>query len=286
MKWMGLLLLVAGISISALSEESSKPFDRMSYVELQQIDPASLSKEQRRNFKKALKKAKKRYDKERKRQKAAQEEMQQNEDDMHQVMQRSYRMTYVGITKDSEKKVAVSRVVPIRDYALLGTQGKLSYSIQSTLNSGPNSVQSSLHVVTTASEAVENPSLTFMGGARTATRSTKKQWSNYSLKYYRREEEMALSEIRAEIVNNQLKTGLVEELAIPIDVAELMAPLKVGSGLHLTLHSNLSGDKELQFPFAYLVGYLAKLSEEGFLSEKDQAFVGKLKGAIDNLARD
>lgn len=200
--------------------------------------------------------------------------------DMHKMMERSFRLTEVRDKQKATIKRATSRTVTMKNYVALGPRGTIEYCIETDLDRGTGAVTSKIVVKTRSSEAVEDDNNALPSSPRRTGSARKRQWNGYTLQYYRKDALMELGSSYSDSLTRKARFGSVEELAIPVDVAELMKPVRVGSGITVHLHSKISPEMRLEIPFAFLVGYFAKLTGENFLPEKDEGLIGKIRGAI------
>ncbi len=276
MKWLFCALMMCLLGLSATASQVQKPYGEMTYLELQSVDPASLSKKERKQFKKAFKAAKKAHKKELK----AQEAAQKNLSDMNAAVELSVRQAKVEFNEQANTKTVSSWEMGAKDFMALGARGWIKYFIVADKNDTSSDQSARIVIKTMASEAVDDAETLMPAPPRNSGRSRRLQWHGYDLQYHRRDAVMTLAKENADKGLGQAYSGLIEEVVIPINHEDLLKPVRVGSGIAISLDSKLSTSVELDLPSGFLVGYLLKLSQEGFLTGEESEFIGKLADAI------
>ncbi len=204
----------------------------------------------------------------------------QSIEDMHRMLERSFRLTDVGEREKATIKRATSRTITIKSYVVLGARGRIEYCIVTDLDKASGTSMSRIVVKTRSSEAVEDANTLLPSSPRKTGSARKRQWNGYTLQYHKKDVPVELASQYSDTLTRKARFDSIEELTIPIDTSGLVKPVRFGSSIRLTMHSKISMDMQLEIPFAFLAGYLAKLADEGFLPEKDQVLMGKLRDAI------
>lgn len=202
-----------------------------------------------------------------------------NARDMPTTMNWSYRQTKIEENDASHTKVGTSRVHAIKDYKTMGTDGRMEFFIETEFVTNGSASQSRIVIKTIASEAMDDAGFTSMN----ISRARKLQWTGFSVGYQKKKSEVEITNHIQTNTIGKVRYGSVEELTIPLQLSDLLNSVRVGSGIFILLNSEASADKRIQIPFAYLVGYLAKLSENGFLEQNERSFVLKLQSAINDM---
>ena len=274
------VILVLCLGFVPISAEPQKSYADMTYAELAAIDASALSRRERKRFRKAYKAAKKNHEKEMKAQKAAQ----RNLEDMSAAMDVSFRQTKIENNEETGVLTASSWEMGAKDFMALGARGWVKYYVVASLDKS-GTLTTNIIVKTMASEAVEDEDAFMPAPPRNSSRARRLQWDGYELRYHRRDAVMTLASEESSEGLGKAYSGLMEEVIIPIELDDLLKPVRVGSGINILLSSKRSTEMELDLPFGFLVGYLSKISTEGFLPDEDKIFVGKLSQAIKSQAR-
>ncbi|WP_286830660.1 MULTISPECIES: hypothetical protein [Kordiimonas] len=200
--------------------------------------------------------------------------------DMHKMAERAYRLTKLYDGTEGTGQEARGQSLSARNLMILGRRGIIEYYVASHRDETTGTVRSWIVVETTGSEAVEDDTTLMPASRRRTAGARMHQWNGYTARYLKKNTLIDLAVATLEGRTGKARLGATEELEIPVETADLFAPVKVGSGIRVTLHSEVSGDMQLEIPFAYLVGYFARTAEENYLAAADKQLVERLRAAL------
>lgn len=200
--------------------------------------------------------------------------------DMHKMAERAYRLTKFRDGTENTGSEARGQSLSARNFMILGRRGIIEYYLTSHRDAATGAVKSSIMVETTGSEAVEDDTTLLPASRRRTLGARMHQWNGYSVRYLKKAIPVDLAEATLEGRTSKARLGATEELEIPLKTIDLFAPVRVGSGINITLHSEVSDAMQLEIPFGYLVGYFARAAEEGYLADGDKQLVERLRAAL------
>jgi len=148
MKHILAIVFILVLTVSSAAQEAAKPFDEMTYQELQQVATETLSKQARKSYKKALKKAKyiekKRRSAEKKRLRAAEKARAKREKAIRKRLKKVNKY-YDNTTIAADEFSVITRVrapvlSPIADWNSLffGAKNQPQYSLVANINPDGN----------------------------------------------------------------------------------------------------------------------------------------------------
>ncbi len=200
--------------------------------------------------------------------------------DMHKMAERAYRLTKFRDGSDNTSRKARGQSLSARNFMILGRRGIIEYYLATHRDAATGATSSWIMVETTGSEAVEDDTTLLPASRRRTLGARKHQWNGYSVRYQKKTTPIDLAVMTLEGRTSKARMGATEELEIPVTTNDLFAPVRVGSGISVTLHSEVSDDMQLEIPFGYLVGYFARAAEEGYLPDDDKKLVERLRAAL------
>lgn len=209
-----------------------------------------------------------------------------NANAMRRIHEKSYRLTKISKQRKQKNLKATSQELWARDFKVLGKQGRIKYYVASEFGMQPSDSTSTIIIDTISSETVEGTSTALPSSPRRTGGGSKKQWHGFSAYYFKRNEVIRLKSMLDEQRKKRAQFGSRERIEVQLQTKELFRPIRFGSGLTITLHSDLSDDMTLEIPFAFLTGYFAKLAETGALTEKQATLSKRIGQAIQAQSSD
>jgi len=206
--------------------------------------------------------------------------------DMHSALEKSFRRTKLRDRKDGRYNEARSRSVNVTDFKILGMSGRLEYYVLTKRDTDTDSVSSAIVTKTSFAETVERESSAQAYTQRDLGSRRKHQWIGYSVQYQGADGMVLLASQDLPDRAKRAFFGQAETLKIPLTTEDLFAPVRRGSGIIVTLHSDISPDMQVTLPFSYLVGYFAKASEHSLVNTEQAALANRLRAAIKVKASD
>lgn len=206
--------------------------------------------------------------------------------DMHSAVEKSFRRTKLRDRKEGSYNEARGRPINVTDFKTLGMSGRLEYYVQTKRDPETDLVSSAIVTKTSFAEAVERESSAQTYTQRDLASRRKHQWRGYSVQYQVDGDMVLLASRDLPDRAKRAFFGQIETLRIPLSAEELFAPVKRGSAITITLHSDMSPDMQITLPFSYLVGFFAKASEHGLVSTEQAALATRLRAAIKAKAAD
>ncbi len=200
--------------------------------------------------------------------------------DMHKMAERAYRLTKFRDGSENTGQEARGQSLSARNFMILGRRGIIEYYLITHRDAATGATSSWIMVETTGSEAVEDDTTLLPASRRRTLGARMHQWNGYSVRYLKKSAPVDLAVVTLEGRTAKARMGATEELEIPVDTTDLFAPVRVGSGISVTLHSEVSDDMRLEIPFGYLVGYFARAAEQGYLPDADKNLVERLRAAL------
>jgi|GEM_PF-1800174 len=204
--------------------------------------------------------------------------------DMHKMAERAYRLTKFQDGSENTGQEARGQSLSARNFMTLGRRGIIEYYLASHRDAATGATESWIVVETTGSEAVEDDTTLLPASRRRTLGARMHQWNGYSVRYLKKNSPVDLAAMTLEGRMGKARMGATEELEIPVTTNDLFAPVRVGSGINVTLHSEVSADMQIEIPFGYLVGYFARAAEEGYLPDADKKLVERLRAALRSKA--
>ena len=201
---------------------------------------------------------------------------------MYKATEKSYRLTKIKNRKNATTIEAQSRPINVKNFKVLGRRGLIEYYIVSELDQTTGESASKIVIETSGSEAVLEGGSAMPASQRQISGARKHQWNGYSVRYFKKAMLVEMAAQQLEGRTQKARSGSAEILEISINTTDLAKPIRFGSGISIVLHSKISPEMTLEIPFSFLVGYFAKVSGQGFLSEKEESIASQLREAIKN----
>lgn len=194
---------------------------------------------------------------------------------MHAAVERSYRRTKLRGPKEERHSQARGRAIRVTDQNHLGMNGVLEYYLLTEKDKDTGLISSEIIIGMKAAETLERDSSAL---AYIRRDNSGYRWTSYSVQYQAGDTVKELSSQPKETETGVLRQG--KKLAIPLGTSHLSAPLRHGSGIFVSLHSETAPPLRVKIPFSYLVGYIAKASEHGLIDADHAALAQRLRAAI------
>lgn len=291
-----LLLCLAFLTVAATAEEAAKPYDQMTLEELQAVDSKALPRDARKLFKKALRAAKKaekqRIRAEKKAEKARiRAEKKRLRAEEKRLKAERKRKKAVAKRIKRTKEVAIERLAFIKSIydetavfeaghgrlsfqgqqashydsfmliALDTTSARVHYQMQMSTDAGFNTLNPQLHIRVSRGLAVETEEMDRLGPMKYARRHG--IWRRYQQATTRTGAKRALYPTDRYVEDNcYILCYFLEEVAINLSIEDIMGAIRGGQGMSIRLHSHSAPTLFVDIAYDYLVGFMARVSDE------------------------
>jgi len=288
MKHILAIVFMLALSVSTAAQDTAKPFNEMSYEELQQVAPDTLSKQAKKVYKKALKKAKyaekKRQAAEKKRLRAIEKAQQKRDKAIRKRLKKVnkyYANTFIARDEFSVvTRVKAPVLSPIADWNSLffGAKNQPQYSLVANIQpDGKKSIVLRL-AVNSHIQGLSILSLELLDILPEEYATLKHLWPNYQTALVTGGAKRTLKTIK------QRENGctvedcyFLERSAIYLKLSDITSAVEHRAPLAVKVLADNEQATIVRLPYAYLLGFIERLSEADsqFSNLKQMATAGR-----------
>ncbi|WP_262695818.1 remorin family protein [Kordiimonas aquimaris] len=275
--------LCISLNISVHAQDNNKPYTEMTIQELRLIEPDSLSKSDKKQYKKALKAARKAEKKrikaekkaERARKKAEKKRLKAEAKVRKKALKQArkvykyantiYEDTYF-IKDDFEATIQIrganTQKYDMQTLGRLGNGGNITYFLRSFYNPSTGLITTQLYATVKFSEAVVNADMQNPTISPELYAAQHGWWKGFHSASLRGGIALRFNPIRRRADTYcEYYCSFHEEFAIDLLTASVIQAANTDTSLDIKINSQRAGSMILSVPWLYLTAYLARLSE-------------------------